>query len=339
MSDRPHKPRRPPATYEKSEEVGGPKEADLRVCKTFSGTRQHVKGGTYKVYATTWLAPDYRTVGMIGWGRLAGMKVRSTMLISRLRDGRWIVTKDEVGGQELARSVERRMLMNADWGELLSLHEARLDNEDVILLTLKKDEAWDICRDLEHARAEDLVERGWARFADPAQTAWRHTLTGSWQVAIHLGFGQAGGKKEVQERAKLKRPGDRGYEPRGLPTFDVDDGEDPVPPVASEPVEALAPRRHSRIGMASLVLGATMAGLWTVGFVGAFMIGESDTDALWPGFAILLATLGALVGLPLSIVGLTRSRSRRLTAMLGLLFNLGVLLGSAGLVALALLFG
>jgi hypothetical protein len=102
---------------------------------------------------------------------------------------------------------------------------------------------------------------------------------------------------------------------------------------------------HSGPGIASFILGllsglAVLFVLILAGVLTARAGGELDEEspeAMLVGGALLVCLLGALVGAILGGVGLAQQRRKKIFAILGLCFNLLVLLGTGAIIVLGIL--
>ena len=104
---------------------------------------------------------------------------------------------------------------------------------------------------------------------------------------------------------------------------------------------------HSGPGVASFILGllsgVAVVGVLVLAGVLAMRTGgdldEESPEALLVGGALLIALLAALVGAILGGIGLAQQHRKKLFAVIGLCFNLLVLLGAAGVLVLGMLLG
>jgi hypothetical protein len=121
------------------------------------------------------------------------------------------------------------------------------------------------------------------------------------------------------------------------------------PPAArvADPADGVVKVRHSGLGIASFVIGCVSAVLILVlmAIAGAIEVstpgGMSETSpvAIVVGLLMFLFVFLALVGLGLGIAGLFQSQRRRLFAVLGTVFTLVTLVGSAAVVLIGLTMG
>lgn len=119
----------------------------------------------------------------------------------------------------------------------------------------------------------------------------------------------------------------------------------PVPTAAYGP--RAAPKRHSRLGIASFVLAAA-AGLFMFALVAVAGVIEVSTPggmdeespaAIVIGLLFILGGLLCLAGLGLGVAGLFDGNRKRVFSVLGLTFNALTILGVLGLLALGLALG
>jgi hypothetical protein len=105
------------------------------------------------------------------------------------------------------------------------------------------------------------------------------------------------------------------------------------------------PEPHSGPGIASFILALLsgfgvlcvliLAGVLAVRAGGE--LDEESPEAMLVGGAMLLGLVVALVGAILGVVGLCQQHRKKIFAVLGLCFNLLVLLGAAGLVVVGIM--
>lgn len=95
-----------------------------------------------------------------------------------------------------------------------------------------------------------------------------------------------------------------------------------------------APRRHGGIGIASFVISIIAAiGIITLLIIASVMminaggkLDEKSPAAITVGCSVFVFILAAVVGLILGIVAALQQNTKRLFGILGLCFNLGILL-------------
>lgn len=120
----------------------------------------------------------------------------------------------------------------------------------------------------------------------------------------------------------------------------------PAPPHFAAPHDPqyLDLRRHSRLGIASFVIAIVLTVAYAIEFVVAGILeastpggmDEESPEAILIGLSIFGAGLVNLVGVALGIAGLCTANHKRLFAILGLAFNVALLLGVCGLIAIGM---
>lgn len=171
------------------------------------GTFGAAKGGMYKTVTTAWLSPDRTTRVLVVGGTIAALRTRRTTLTTRTADRRELLTTDEFGTRDLTASTDRQIVLNAHFPELWQIHQSRVYRmESIVPLYESEDVAAQLANDASR-HAQRLVERGYARFDDSSNAAWRYTWKGAlkiWFDMIVHGLAEAG---SYQGRSKLRRPG------------------------------------------------------------------------------------------------------------------------------------
>ena len=160
-----------------------------------------------KTITTAWLSPDRTIRVVVSAGRMAKLKVRRTTLVTRLPDGRKILTTDEFGMADLSGLTDRLLLLNANFPELWRLHQERVSSIGMAPLLQGGDVPSELAEERQ-AEVERLIEMGYAKFIDPAMTKWRFTLRGAWACWRYGFLAQIGRSMGQTDRSKLPRPGD-----------------------------------------------------------------------------------------------------------------------------------
>ena len=139
------------------------------------------KGGVYRIRYELWLSGDGETLLLIGGGRLAAIPVNGSWLFTRLSNGRCVVTLDEEKGSEpdLTGLVDEDVRQGASLEALLTEHGRRVAAARVPPLPYSERDALAEHRDFMKGRIEVLVTTGYARYADPMQSAWTYTPRGA----------------------------------------------------------------------------------------------------------------------------------------------------------------
>lgn len=290
------------------------------------GEYKHAKGGRYKLYFTLWISPDKQTMGIIVGGRLARVQMRHTRLISFLDTGNIILTTDEVGYFDISGTSESEVVYKADFGELLAHHEQCLQSRLGQVISLNPDQLLQQYQDYELYKVERILALGYGAYTDVDQREWRHTVYGGFRPALQLFTSDKRARSLNAKRVKIRRPGEKGY---------IESHLRELSPAERELEPSLQPVLHSRKGIASFILGVVAAILFTVGF-GAVLIGV--LDASQSGELIFCSSIGAVIGLVLSISGWMERDRKKKYAIWGLVINGLVVLFQAGLILFVHLF-
>ena len=168
---------------------------------------QDRKGAMYKCYLGLWLSPDEKSLLCIGGGKIAGMNYKRTSLISKTGGDNSLVTTDEFGSEDMSGTRLVEVLMNADLGELVYLHQQRLDSStgeprqlDANRLLLELEE-WN------KIRVDYLVQDGLAKYESQDENLWRFTPKGACLNAIRSHLRGISKGQSQSERLSKKRPG------------------------------------------------------------------------------------------------------------------------------------
>lgn len=153
-------------------------------------------------------AADRTILVCAGEGQLLRMSVKQLELISLMSDGQYAISSDRVSNVDVSGLVEAKGLLNADLGELLDLHTARLEADVRQVVSFTEPTASAAVSRHERDLAERTIERGRGKWTNMSQTQWRLTLKGAMVINARL-FRELPGSKEQQERLKKPRPGSR----------------------------------------------------------------------------------------------------------------------------------
>jgi hypothetical protein len=174
---------------------------------TLLGHFAAAQGGTYKTITTAWLSPDRTTRVMVVGGTTAGMKTRRTTLSSRTSEDRIVVTTDEFGSNDLTGRTDQLVLQRAHFPELWHMHQFRLSQAPGLLQLFDRDKLPEQRQKELEKHARRLVELGYARYTDPAQTIWCYTPIGAF-VYWRRGFLRQLVEAQAQrERSRIPRLG------------------------------------------------------------------------------------------------------------------------------------
>ena len=279
-------------------------------CESF-GTYEHTKGGGYKVCGTLWLSPERDSMALVTGGTMFKMPFKSTEFYSRMVDGRWLATEDAETVTDHVGLVEHRVLYHADFPALLRHHRERLESSNVRIAPLSDADPWGDFHEMYAALAYRRVELGLCRFVDPAQTMTRYTWKGAWRMAVRSQVQLARAVGARKRRARIKRPGARGYVPSDARPANSTTPEARVP---------LGPRpKHSGLGIASCALAAAAYILAVSSIAIAVSRGEDAPRSPVVVFVFMSSLVCPLIGVVLAIVGLVQHDRKKLWSILGLI--------------------
>jgi hypothetical protein len=176
----------------------------FRHCGNFLQSRG---SSLYRCCISLWLSPDQRSLVIVGGGKLAKIDYKRTFFLSVAEDGKEILTVDDFGLSDLSHFREIDTVYHASLEELNSRHMARLAIWPAPLREFSPARCLEQYEDLGKVRAETMVLLGLAKFIDPSESAYRHTLKGAWLKA-YQGYIKGLENANLQkERQKIKRPG------------------------------------------------------------------------------------------------------------------------------------
>jgi hypothetical protein len=139
-----------------------------------------------------WWTPSRDIVVLTGSGSIARWGTSQTLLITRMRDGRYLVTTDFLDSDLSGVSVLSRML-NVRMPTLLRRHRRRMARRAAKLTMFTEPTAYDAVDAFFARRLERLIARRRARFVagDENRTFWVYTPLGAvlmccvvWQLAL-----------------------------------------------------------------------------------------------------------------------------------------------------------
>lgn len=163
-----------------------------------------------------WISEDGLVIAAIVGGAFARIPFKKTVLRSRLGDGRVIESSDNPGIDDITQGIERAVLLNAGFAELMDFHRARLRDSGAAPLQFDSHHMLSEYEKIDLERGTRLVDRGWALWTDPGRSIIRLTLTGSLIQMKHSLFMQGKKLRTQEERIKIPRAGSRKYGQRNL---------------------------------------------------------------------------------------------------------------------------
>lgn len=161
----------------------------------------------YRCCLAFWLSPDQKSFVSIGGGKLAVVDYKRTSILSKLENGRILLTTDECGTEDFSGTRDVELLLNANLPELDALHQRRLAAASAPAVNFATTNLLAQYEALNEMRVKALVDRGLARFVDAQCNSYRFTLKGALLNAT-VGFIRGLKRGQAQkERVGLKRPG------------------------------------------------------------------------------------------------------------------------------------
>jgi hypothetical protein len=134
--------------------------------------------------AVCW-TPQRDILVLTGSGSVARLGIAQTLLISPLRDGRYLVTADTLETDLSGISVIARLL-NARFSTLLRCHRRRMARRSVQLLPFAHPSAYAAIDEVCARRLDRLVTRHRAHYLDETHGTWSYTLRGAALLSIMI---------------------------------------------------------------------------------------------------------------------------------------------------------
>jgi hypothetical protein len=155
------------------------------------GSFHHVDTKLYALRYDFWISPDRLILAMVKGGTILSIPCFGTHLFTRLRDGRWLLTVDDLKWDSTNPSalMRREVIHRAGFEELLERHRARIAGADSSANPYAEDDPLEDHRAMLRSDAEDLARCGLARFVDDERTTWRCTLRGAINATL-WGYGR-----------------------------------------------------------------------------------------------------------------------------------------------------
>jgi hypothetical protein len=145
---------------------------------------KHAKGGIYKTHNVLTLSPTRQTLAVVVWGTTGSIRNEVTSLYSALDDGRYLITSDRSIGSRTPGLYDDQVYFGATFEQLIRRHEERLHVSGNKIKRLSEEKPLEEYEAILRRRAQLLVERGEAYWADPEQTTFRSTLKGALQTYL-----------------------------------------------------------------------------------------------------------------------------------------------------------
>jgi hypothetical protein len=167
------------------------------------------RGRLARATLTLWLSPDDLTVATVSGGKMAGIPVKQTDLISKRSEGAVLRTSDgPMGAWDTSGVYDQEVLYKADFNELWTHHQSRLTAPTIELEPFDAEVLLEEFEALERWQAVTLVQKGLARYVDAAETQWRFSTKGAVVAYFqHRRKSKALAKSHRERMARKKRQG------------------------------------------------------------------------------------------------------------------------------------
>ncbi|MCK4850947.1 MAG: hypothetical protein KAT11_06340 [Phycisphaerae bacterium] len=149
---------------------------------------KHVK---YDIFVLVWFSPQRDIIIESGQGRIAKMPTAQTWLYSRLDNGRFLITSDRFGDEDLSGLSKTRYVWKGSLSQLLKKHRAMLEASELAVQPFTEETAADALEAMRREQTDRSVQLGRVRWLDDEHSQWRYTLTGGLRTAANL-FKQLG---------------------------------------------------------------------------------------------------------------------------------------------------
>jgi hypothetical protein len=152
------------------------------------------------VRVSLWLSPDRTTIAQIAFGTTLKLPVKRTRLLSRLGNGRVLVTTDAPGLVDFTAMLARQVIMDGDFDALHARHTAWIAAAagEGLLLAFGQ-HPFEESKAIEVERAMRLEAFGYARFVDRNRGTYHFTLKGALMnctVGIWIGLREANASRK-----------------------------------------------------------------------------------------------------------------------------------------------
>ncbi len=135
------------------------------------------KGRLYRVRYDFWIAPDQRTLAIVGSGTVARVPVNGISFYSCADNSRVLWTTNNKGEQDISGVTDPDAWPRLPFKRLLKKHQQRLAQTHSRPFPQGNPMAGYF--DIRRRQADKLVEEGCARYVDDSNSAWRYTLKGA----------------------------------------------------------------------------------------------------------------------------------------------------------------
>jgi len=140
----------------------------------------------YDVVVLLWFSPQRDIIIESGQGRIAKMLTAQTWLYSRLDNGRFLVTSDGFGDEDLSGLSKTRYVWKGSLIQLLKKHRAMLEASEVAVQPFTEETAVDALEAMRREQTDRSVQLGRVRWLDDKQWQWRYTVAVGLRTAAGL---------------------------------------------------------------------------------------------------------------------------------------------------------
>ena len=133
--------------------------------------------------------------------------MKRTVLRSRLNNGRVIESSDDAGLEDISKTVDRAVLLNAGIEELIGFHVQRIVRSGWLPVPFKGDSVLREFEQVDLDKGSRMVELGLARWVDSQRTSIRLTFRGALMHVKQSLFTQIAKLGSQKDRINLPRAG------------------------------------------------------------------------------------------------------------------------------------
>jgi hypothetical protein len=177
-----------------------------------------------RILGAVYWSPQRDILVAIGSGTVLNMPAYQTRLLTRLRDGRLLVTTDNNDEGDPSGIYRFKRVLNAEMHRLLEVHRERMARQAKEIVPFSEPTAQDALAGVYQRRASKMVERGIATWIDAGGTMWRYTPLGALLVCRDF-FRQLGGGLMQFWRVKSQPVADTNLMPMGTALVAVEADE------------------------------------------------------------------------------------------------------------------
>jgi hypothetical protein len=135
-----------------------------------------------KIIGTVWYSPDKRILVMTNSGTVSGIPAKMTMIFSPVSDGTYLCTTDNIGESDPAGMIKFKRRWNGLLPDLLRIHQRRMEHVTGTVRSFPQATAFEAVNEFYRLWAQNLVNKGLARFRDADQQWWSYNFTGGLQI-------------------------------------------------------------------------------------------------------------------------------------------------------------